>query len=76
MLVGHTHSQESDTEARRKRYLTMCDLMMQPSLSSTIVDFPDLHVLLIIVFVGIMGLSTGLIVIETISHYWFRDKTR
>ena len=54
----------------------MCDLMMQPSLSSTIVDVPDLHVLLMIVFVGIMGLSVGVIVIETISHYWFCDKTR
>lgn len=76
MLVGHTRAQEFDTAARRERDRTMCDLMMQPSLSSTIVDFPDLHVLLIIVFVGIMGLSAGLIVIETISHYWFRDKIR
>jgi hypothetical protein len=50
--------------------------MMQPSLSTIIVDVPDLRSLVTIVSFGIVGLSAVLLVLETIAFYWFPDDTK
>jgi len=46
----------------------ICDLILQPDLVSSVLNSPDLRFQLAIVFVGIVGLSAGLVLLEAIRH--------
>jgi hypothetical protein len=48
----------------------MWDLGMQPSLSEAAANSPEVLSLLLLVFVAVVGLATGLVVIEAVYSYW------
>jgi len=50
----------------------MWDMMPQPNFSSAVADLPDVLWLLIPVFIGIVGSSAALIVLEAIRYHRFR----
>lgn len=50
----------------------MWDLAMQPSLTAAVMEAPDVLSLLLIVFVGIVGLAAALVVLEAVRCYGVR----